>query len=88
MSLGEYKVMRRFLFTKQGRNDFAIHVITREYGYVTWEDTFLCLQSELLPDAIRAKFCELIIGRWRFNTLLLLSSLSCVLRYVPCVVIL
>ncbi|KAK7114914.1 hypothetical protein V1264_000891 [Littorina saxatilis] len=45
-----------------GRNDFAIHVITREYGYVTWEDTFLCLQSELLPDAIRAKFCELIIG--------------------------
>ncbi|PVD21456.1 hypothetical protein C0Q70_19629 [Pomacea canaliculata] len=45
-----------------GRNDFAIHVITREHGYVTWEDAFLCLQSELLPDAIRAKFCELIIG--------------------------
>ncbi|XP_076449737.1 inositol 1,4,5-trisphosphate-gated calcium channel ITPR1-like isoform X2 [Babylonia areolata] len=45
-----------------GRNDYAIHVITREQGYVTWEDTFLCLQSDLLPDAIRAKFCELIIG--------------------------
>ena len=37
-------------------------MITREQGYVTWEDAFLCLQSELLPDAIRAKFCELIIG--------------------------
>lgn len=44
-----------------GRNDFAIHVITREYGYLSWEDCFLCLQSELLPHSIRAKFCELVI---------------------------
>ncbi|KAL3860316.1 hypothetical protein ACJMK2_010455, partial [Sinanodonta woodiana] len=45
-----------------GRNDYAIHAITREYGYLTWEDSFLCITSDLLPDAIRAKYCELIIG--------------------------
>ncbi|KAJ8303557.1 hypothetical protein KUTeg_019953 [Tegillarca granosa] len=45
-----------------GRNDFAVHVITREFGYLTWEDAYLCLTSDLLPDAIRAKYCELIIG--------------------------
>ncbi|XP_053402419.1 inositol 1,4,5-trisphosphate receptor type 1-like isoform X7 [Mercenaria mercenaria] len=45
-----------------GRNDFAIHVITREFGYLTWEDAFLCITSDLLPDSIRAKYCELIIG--------------------------
>ncbi|KAL4234550.1 hypothetical protein ACF0H5_006191 [Mactra antiquata] len=45
-----------------GRNDSAIHVITREFGYLTWEDAFLCITSDLLPDSIRAKYCELIIG--------------------------
>ncbi|XP_052817063.1 inositol 1,4,5-trisphosphate receptor type 3-like isoform X2 [Mya arenaria] len=45
-----------------GRNDFGIHVITREFGYLTWEDAFLCITSDLLPDSIRAKYCELIIG--------------------------
>ncbi|XP_041375271.1 inositol 1,4,5-trisphosphate receptor type 1-like [Gigantopelta aegis] len=57
--LHQLELIKAFCF---GRNDFAIHVITREFGYVTWEDAFLCIQSELLPDAIRAKFCELIIG--------------------------
>ncbi|KAH3769464.1 hypothetical protein DPMN_170733 [Dreissena polymorpha] len=45
-----------------GRNDFGIHVITREFGYLTWEDAFLCITSNLLPDSIRARYCELIIG--------------------------
>ncbi|XP_064599288.1 inositol 1,4,5-trisphosphate receptor type 1-like [Liolophura sinensis] len=45
-----------------GRNDLAIHVITREMGFVTWEDVFLCLKQDVLPDSIRAKFCELIIA--------------------------
>ncbi|CAG5132423.1 unnamed protein product, partial [Candidula unifasciata] len=45
-----------------GRNDFAIHTITREFGYITWEDAFLSVQSDFLPDSIRAKFTELIIG--------------------------
>ncbi|KAK3085572.1 hypothetical protein FSP39_005468 [Pinctada imbricata] len=45
-----------------GRNDFAVHVITREFGYLTWEDAYLCLTADLLPDGIRAKYCELIIG--------------------------
>ncbi|XP_046366515.2 inositol 1,4,5-trisphosphate receptor type 3-like isoform X5 [Haliotis rufescens] len=57
--LHQLELFQAFCF---GRNDFAIHVITREFGYVTWEDVFLCIQSELLPDSIRAKFCELIIG--------------------------
>ncbi|RUS87050.1 hypothetical protein EGW08_005203, partial [Elysia chlorotica] len=52
-------LMRAFCF---GRNDFAIHTITREFGYITWEDAFLCIQCELLPDTVRAKFTELIIG--------------------------
>ncbi|XP_035825085.1 inositol 1,4,5-trisphosphate receptor type 3 isoform X3 [Aplysia californica] len=52
-------LMKAFCF---GRNDFSIHTITREFGYITWEDAFLCIQSELLPDSIRAKFTELIIG--------------------------
>ena len=59
-------------------------MITREQGYVTWEDAFLCLQSELLPDAIRAKFCELIIGSFlvfdtRFNTIV--SQISSVVLF-------
>ncbi|XP_060075349.1 inositol 1,4,5-trisphosphate receptor type 1-like [Ylistrum balloti] len=45
-----------------GRNDFAGFVITREYGYLTWEDAYLCMTAEQLPDIIRAKYCELIIG--------------------------
>ncbi|KAK0061845.1 inositol 1 4 5-trisphosphate receptor type 2, partial [Biomphalaria pfeifferi] len=52
-------LMKAFCF---GRNDFSIHTITREFGYITWEDAFLCIQSELLPDSIRAKFTELVIG--------------------------
>ncbi|CAL1526674.1 unnamed protein product [Lymnaea stagnalis] len=52
-------LMKAFCF---GRNDFAIHVITRELSYITWEDAFLCIQSDLLPDSIRAKFTELVIG--------------------------
>ncbi|XP_074663089.1 inositol 1,4,5-trisphosphate-gated calcium channel ITPR3-like [Tubulanus polymorphus] len=45
-----------------GRNDFCIHLITRQLSYLSWEEVFLCLQSEILPDDIRAKYCELIIG--------------------------
>lgn len=50
-------------FIFQGRNDLAVHAITREYGYLTWEDAYLCLTADLLPDCIRAKYCELIIGK-------------------------
>ncbi|GFN95264.1 inositol 1,4,5-trisphosphate receptor type 1 [Plakobranchus ocellatus] len=42
-----------------GRNDFAINVITKELRYLTWEETFLSLRSDILPDAIRAKYCDL-----------------------------
>ncbi|XP_064627454.1 inositol 1,4,5-trisphosphate receptor type 1-like isoform X9 [Lineus longissimus] len=45
-----------------GRNDLCIQLITRQLSYLSWEEVFLCVQSEILPDAIRAKYCELIIG--------------------------
>jgi len=47
----------------QGRNDMAIFTITRELGILTWDEAFLSLRSTLLPDAVRAKYCELIIGQ-------------------------
>ena len=52
-----------FLLLLQGRNDFSIFVITRELGILTWDEAFLSLRSPLLPDALRAKYCELIIGK-------------------------
>ncbi|ELT91343.1 hypothetical protein CAPTEDRAFT_201920 [Capitella teleta] len=45
-----------------GRNDFSIFVITRELGILTWDEAFLSMRSSLLPDSLRAKYCELIIG--------------------------
>ncbi|XP_041375499.1 inositol 1,4,5-trisphosphate receptor type 3-like [Gigantopelta aegis] len=42
-----------------GRNDFSINIITKELRYLTWEETFLSLRSDILPDAIRAKYCDL-----------------------------
>ncbi|KAL4233980.1 hypothetical protein ACF0H5_005635 [Mactra antiquata] len=42
-----------------GRNDFAINIITKELRYLTWEETFLALRSDILPDAIRAKYCDI-----------------------------
>ncbi|XP_055891550.1 inositol 1,4,5-trisphosphate receptor type 1-like isoform X4 [Biomphalaria glabrata] len=42
-----------------GRNDFAINIITKELRFLTWEETFLSLRSDILPDAIRAKYCDL-----------------------------
>ena len=46
----------------QGRNDFAIHVISLELNYLTWEEAFLCLRLDLLPEDLRAKYCDLVIG--------------------------
>ena len=52
----------------QGRNEFAINVITEELGYLTWEEAFQCLSNEDLPDQLRAKYCSLIIGAFRSST--------------------
>jgi len=52
-----------FAWLVQGRNDMAIFTITRELGILTWDEAFLSLRCTLLPDAIRAKYCELIIGK-------------------------
>ena len=46
----------------QGRNTYCINVITEELKYLTWEEAFVCLVNEQLPDQLRAKYCSLIIG--------------------------
>ena len=48
----------------QGRNDYAINIITKELRYLTWEETFLSLRSDILPDAIRAKYCDLTTSQY------------------------
>ncbi|CAH1798283.1 unnamed protein product [Owenia fusiformis] len=44
-----------------GRNEYAVETITKEYNYLTWEEAFLCIRLDLIPDALRAKYCDLII---------------------------
>lgn len=34
-------------------------MITKELRYLTWEEAFLSLRSDILPEAIRAKYCDL-----------------------------
>ena len=63
----------------QGRNEFAINVITQELGYLTWDEAFICLTNENLPDQLRAKYCSLIIGQLKcICDLLLTFSVSSV----------
>lgn len=45
-----------------GRNRFAIDVITKALSYLTWEEAYICLSNDQLPDSLRAKYCDLIIG--------------------------
>ena len=47
----------------QGRNSFAIHVITEELCYLTIEEALLCLKDEVLPDELRSVYCSLVIGK-------------------------
>ena len=37
-------------------------MITEELKYLTWDEAYLCLTNEQLPDQLRAKYCSLIIG--------------------------
>ncbi|XP_062518427.1 inositol 1,4,5-trisphosphate receptor type 1-like isoform X2 [Corticium candelabrum] len=45
-----------------GRNKYVIDVITKDLCYLTWNEAFICLKDELLPDNLRANYCELIVG--------------------------
>eukprot|EP00117_Sycon_ciliatum_P048000 scpid3078/ scgid34229/ Inositol 1,4,5-trisphosphate receptor type 1; IP3 receptor isoform 1; Type 1 inositol 1,4,5-trisphosphate receptor len=45
-----------------GRNEYVIDVITNKLRYLTWAEVFICLKDEDLPDHLRAKYCELIVG--------------------------
>jgi len=57
--------------------------MTRELGILTWDEAFLSLRSTLLPDALRAKYCELIIGQYigHVTGYLTATSLTGKLRY-------
>ena len=48
----------------QGRNSFAIDVITEDLCYLSIDEAFLCLTNEMLPDELRTVYCSLIIGEW------------------------
>ncbi|CAD5116200.1 DgyrCDS5116 [Dimorphilus gyrociliatus] len=52
------------LFRKlcDGRNEYVIQIISRELKYISWEEAFLCVRLNILPDELRAKYCDLIIG--------------------------
>ncbi|KAK3095936.1 hypothetical protein FSP39_021047 [Pinctada imbricata] len=45
----------------KGQNEFCIQVITEELNYLTWEEAFVCLTNEILPDDLRSKYCHLIV---------------------------
>ena len=60
-----------FIYVQQGRNEFVIQVLTRELNYLTWEEAFLCVRLDVLPDSLRAKYCDLIIGQYLLIYLLL-----------------
>ena len=56
-------------FAFEGRNEFAIEVISKQLAYLTWDEAFCCLREELLPDSLRAKYCKLIIGELAHHAL-------------------
>lgn len=45
-------------------------MLTKELRYLTWEETFLSLRSTILPDAIRAKYCDLTTCKQHIATYL------------------
>ncbi len=54
----------------QGKNEYAINAITEDLQLITWEEAFLCLTDETLPDALRAKYCYLIMGKYNTCTII------------------
>ncbi|CAD5113406.1 DgyrCDS2578 [Dimorphilus gyrociliatus] len=45
-----------------GRNPIPINIIANDLCYLTWEEAYLCLSDEMLPDQLRAQYCNLIIS--------------------------
>lgn len=43
-----------------GRNPIPIDIITKDLYYLTWQEAYICLSDESLPDELRAKYCNLI----------------------------
>uniref|UniRef100_A0A1I8HNQ9 RYDR_ITPR domain-containing protein n=1 Tax=Macrostomum lignano TaxID=282301 RepID=A0A1I8HNQ9_9PLAT len=58
--LATKKSLLKIDFSEEGRNSRSIDIITKQLGYLTWEEAFLCVKDESLPAQLRAKYCELI----------------------------
>ncbi|CAD5118285.1 DgyrCDS6999 [Dimorphilus gyrociliatus] len=44
-----------------GINSYTINIVTKTKGLFTWETAFVGLKSEIIPDALRAIICDLLI---------------------------
>lgn len=64
------------LFFCKGRNDYSINMITKELRYLTWEEAFLSLRSDILPEAIRAKYCDLTTSAYMYTKVLHFHCIS------------
>ena len=49
-------------FLSQGRNSYAIKLVSQDLKYLTWQDAFKCLSDDSLPDSLRAHYAHLIIS--------------------------
>ncbi|KAI0220817.1 Inositol 1,4,5-trisphosphate receptor type 3 [Lamellibrachia satsuma] len=44
-----------------GQNKYANHVITSELKYLSWQEAFICLTDDYIPNQLRASYCALIM---------------------------
>ncbi|OAF68200.1 hypothetical protein A3Q56_04067 [Intoshia linei] len=51
-----------FGYLCSGRNEYTITLITKDLNYLSWEEAYMCLTDEELPDELIAKYCNLIIN--------------------------
>lgn len=50
----------------QGRNSYAIDLVTKDLKYLTWMEAYKCLVDDSLPHALRANYAHLITSEWLF----------------------
>ena len=50
-------------FVSQGRNAYSISQVTKELGYLTWQEAYTCLSDNRLPDSLRANYAHLIVSK-------------------------
>eukprot|EP00051_Salpingoeca_urceolata_P021905 m.350050 g.350050 ORF g.350050 m.350050 type:complete len:1958 (+) comp19886_c0_seq3:2025-7898(+) len=54
------KQLRLFSKLCVGRNNTSIHIITKELGYLTWDECFHCATNTKLPKSLRATYVSLM----------------------------